>query len=123
CPPRLKSGSPRSAYSLRNRWKATRVFHLPWQTTAPFSLWPRTRHAKEPAPPGAMNAAHSRLPPGIDHIHLTMTRWRTSMADRIRLRRLSLPVAERSTKLVAARTADHVHRVPEFRCTHLVGHV
>src|SRR5690606_11773285 len=70
-----------------------------------------------------MNAEQSRLHPGIDHIHLTMTRWRTSMADCIRLRRLSLPVAERSTKLVAARTADHVHRVPEFRCTHLVGHV
>src|SRR5690606_13060241 len=83
----------------------------------------RTPHARACAPPGASSAARSCLPPGVDHVDLPVTSRRAAVAHRVRLRRLSLAVVERTSQLVAASAAYHVHGIPELRCTHLVGHV
>src|SRR5512141_3125086 len=45
------------------------------------------------------------------------------MTDGVRLRRLTLPVTERSAKPVALWPADHVHRVPEIRSARLICNV
>src|SRR5574338_428218 len=49
-----------------------------------------------------------------------MTSWRTAVRDRVRLRRLTFRVAERTPQPITVFTANHVHRVPEFRRAHLV---
>src|SRR5687768_4534223 len=62
----------------------------------------------------------SRRPPGVDHVDLLEPARYTTMAHRVRLGRLALPVIETRTKLIALRSADHVHRVPEIGSPHLV---
>src|SRR5690349_5983764 len=70
-----------------------------------------------------MISAASDVPPRVDDVHAFEPRGRTSMTDRVRLRRLALAVGERAAEPVAGFAADHVHRVPEYRCDCLVRDV
>ena len=45
------------------------------------------------------------------------------MTHRVHLRRLSLTVVECPAHEIAFLPADHVHRIPEIGCTHLIGNV
>src|SRR5690606_18228983 len=62
----------------------------------------------------------SDAPSGIDHGDVAMAGRRTCVADRVRLRRLALAIAERAAAAIGTRAADEVHGVPELGCADLV---
>src|SRR5215212_5496438 len=65
----------------------------------------------------------SRLPPGVDDIDVAEATRHAAMTHCVRLTRLSLTVVECGTELIRFLAADHIHRVPEIRGTHLVRNV
>src|SRR5215208_2529965 len=85
--------------------------------------WPPLVRERARAFVGTGISASSDVPPRVDDVYALESSRRTSVADRVGLRRLAFAVRERPAEPVAGFAADHVHRVPEDRRVGLIRDV
>src|SRR5436190_750846 len=83
---------------------------------------PRPQASRRQPSPGVVSA-RSCLPPGVDHVDVAESRGHAAVTDCVDLRRLPFAVVECSTEEITLLSADHVHRIPEIRCAHLIRNV